>query len=126
VIDVRKLAAVDLVPRTAGHPAGIRAGGDWPRGARRPDPLAKFVHRVDGVRDLSRELGINYAPLFLYAVRLQSHGSAHAEIADEADDKKKLFRKYRRQSLWVLVPFLVPVVALAQERRRAAVLLRDR
>jgi hypothetical protein len=71
-------------------------------------------------------LGINYAPLFLYAVRLQSHGSAHAEIADEADDKKKLFRKYRRQSLWVLVPFLVPVVALAQERRRAAVLLRDR
>ena len=33
------------------------------------------------------------------------------EIADELGDRKQLFRKYRRQSLLLLVPFAAPIIA---------------
>jgi hypothetical protein len=62
-------------------------------------------------------LGINYVPLLLYAIDIARQGTAQAEIADEAGDRRALFRKYRRQSLLLLVPLAVPVIALAQEWR---------
>jgi hypothetical protein len=61
-------------------------------------------------------LGLNYVPLLLHAMSIVRHDTAHAEIAAEAGDRTLLFRKYRRQSLWLLVPLVVPIVALVQQR----------
>ena len=61
-------------------------------------------------------LGIN-VPLLLHAVGIVRHGNPGAEIAEEADDRSQLFRKYRRQSLWLLVPLVVAIVAVLQVRR---------
>jgi hypothetical protein len=63
-------------------------------------------------------LGINYVPLLLYSIDIVRRGSAHSEIADESGDRQQLFRKYRRLSLWLMVPLAVPAAALAGEWRR--------
>ena len=62
-------------------------------------------------------VGINYIPLLLHAIDISRKGSALQEIADELGDKQQAFRKYRRQSLWLLVPLVVPVVAVLQRNR---------
>jgi hypothetical protein len=62
-------------------------------------------------------LGINYLPLLLHAIDMERRGSAGREIADELGDKRSAFRKYRRQSLLLLIPLLVPVAAMVQEVR---------
>jgi membrane protease YdiL (CAAX protease family) len=63
-------------------------------------------------------IGINYVPLLLYAVSLVHFDSAGYEIAEETRDKRRLFRKYRRQSLLLLVPLVVPILAAARELHR--------
>jgi|SRR5271165_115934 len=66
-------------------------------------------------------LGVNYVPLLLHAVSLVRAGSAHQEIAGELGDQRAAMRKYRRQSLFLLLPLIVPIAAIVQEiqRRRA-------
>jgi len=63
-------------------------------------------------------LGVNYVPLLLHAFSLVRQGSPLQEIAGELGDKRAAFRKYRRQSLWLLVPLAVLVAAVVQERQR--------
>jgi hypothetical protein len=64
-------------------------------------------------------LGINYVPMLVYALVLaQRDESAPAEMGDELNDKRRAMAKYRRQSLLLLVPLLVPLVAVARECRR--------
>ena len=63
-------------------------------------------------------LGVNYVPLLLYAIGIVRRGSAQAEIADEAGDRRRLFQRYRRQSVLLLLPGVVPVAAIVQELRR--------
>jgi len=60
-------------------------------------------------------IGINYVPLLLYAVGLTHFDSARYEIPEETIDKRRMFRKYRRQSLLLLVPLVVPILAAARE-----------
>jgi len=60
-------------------------------------------------------LAINYVPLMLYAFAIARAGSARGEIAD---DRRQAIRKYRRGSLLLLLPLVVPVLAIAQERSR--------
>ena len=62
-------------------------------------------------------LGINYAPMLLYAVDIIRKQSASGEMAEELSDKHKAMAKYRRQSLLLLVPLLVPILALTQSRQ---------
>lgn len=62
-------------------------------------------------------LGVNYIPLFLHAVSLVRSRSADNEIADELSDRHMTFRKYSRQSLYLLVPLVVPIVAALQQWR---------
>lgn len=64
-------------------------------------------------------LGINYVPMLVYAVAIAGGKSARAELGDELTDKRRAMAKYRRQSLLLLVPLLVPIIALWQARRRA-------
>jgi hypothetical protein len=64
-------------------------------------------------------LGINYIPMFLYALSIANREKARAEIADELTNRREAMSRYRRVSLLLLVPLLVPIVALAQGRRFA-------
>lgn len=63
-------------------------------------------------------LGINYVPMLIYAVAITRDGSARAEMGDELNDKRRVMAKYRLQSILLLVPLLVPMVALGHERRK--------
>jgi len=67
-------------------------------------------------------VGINYLPLLLHAISITRRGSAQKEIADELGDRRSGFSKYRRQSLFILIPLGVVVLAVVQEvqRRHAA------
>ena len=62
-------------------------------------------------------LGINYVPLLVYAVSMVRSRSAFREIADELSDQRMAFRKYRRQSLFLLIPLVVPVLAILQRKK---------
>jgi len=61
-------------------------------------------------------LGINYIPMLWNAIDLTRHGSAAAELGDELRDQGPAMRKYRRQSLWLLVPLAVPVAVIMTRR----------
>ena len=61
-------------------------------------------------------IGVNYVPLLVHAIDIVRHGTAHQEIADELPEKHRVFRKYRRQSLLLLVPLVVPILAIVQCR----------
>jgi hypothetical protein len=125
-VNVRKLAAIDLHflgPKViltefwAGVLGPIALGlltlrkaysYNWPRG------LTLF-----GAYLLC--LGLNYVPLLLHAIDLVRSQSASRVTADELSERKAAFRKYRRQSLYLLVPLIVPVVAVLQYRREQTV-----
>ncbi len=68
-------------------------------------------------------LAINYVPLLLYAINIARRKSARAEVADErAQGQRLAMREYRRQSLLLLLPLVVPAMAFTQERRKARVM----
>ncbi len=62
-------------------------------------------------------LGINYVPMFAYAVAIPTRERAREEIAEELGDKRRAMSKYRRQSLLLLIPLLVPILAFAARQR---------
>jgi hypothetical protein len=62
-------------------------------------------------------LGINYVPMLIYALVITKCKSARAELGDELNDKHRAMAKYRRKSLLLLVPLLIPLVALIREHR---------
>ncbi|HVC98289.1 MAG TPA: hypothetical protein VND64_31760 [Pirellulales bacterium] len=62
-------------------------------------------------------LAVNYLPLLTYAVVIVRKRSAHDEAAAELVDRSNL-RRYGIQQLWLLVPLVVPLVALWQETSR--------
>jgi hypothetical protein len=61
-------------------------------------------------------LGVNYLPMLLHAVSLVRSHSASREIAEELSDRRVAFRKYRRHSLYLLLPLVVPLLATLQQR----------
>jgi hypothetical protein len=63
-------------------------------------------------------LGINYVPMLVYAIAISRKQSARAEMGDELKDKGRAMAKYRRQSILLLVPLLVPILAIAQRSRK--------
>jgi membrane protein implicated in regulation of membrane protease activity len=67
-------------------------------------------------------LGINYVPMLVYAVAISRKQSARAEMGDELKDKRRAMAKYRRESILLLIPLLVPIRALAQERSQGQVI----
>ena len=60
-------------------------------------------------------LGINYIPLLLHALNMLREGSAPQELGGELGDKRAAFRKYRRRSLFLLLPLIIPIAAIVQE-----------
>jgi len=59
-------------------------------------------------------VGINYVPLLLHAIDISRKRTAEQEIAGELKNKKEAFRKYRRQSVWLLVPLVIVIAAILQ------------
>lgn len=64
-------------------------------------------------------IALNYVPLFLHAVDLARRGTARQEVAAELADPKQA-RSYSWRQLWILVPFAVLLLALAQRGNPAA------
>jgi len=116
-VNVRKLAAIDLFflgQRLILAEFGIGVFGSLTLGVMSAWQVTHRFHSVwmvlFGVYLVF--VGINYVPLLLHAIDISRRGSAQREIADELGSKQKTFRKYRRQSLWLFVPLVVPVAAI--------------
>jgi hypothetical protein len=62
---------------------------------------------------------LTYAVLLVEAAAMTRRGDCRQEIADELTDRQATFRKYRRQSLWILVPLAIPLAAMRQRRSLA-------
>lgn len=116
VIDIRKLAAVDIAflgPRFILTEFSIGVFGSLGLGVLSLAKTHSFGGTLLGIYLLC--IGVNYVPLLLHAIGLWRHGTALQEIAEELPEKRQMFRKYRRQSLFLLVPLVVPIVAVIQE-----------
>ena len=120
MINPRKLAAIDIVFLGSKFIIAEFAGGVLLGVALGTIILfrgASFRQLALGLYLIS--LGINYVPMLIYAIAITRSESARAEMGDELSDKRRAMAKYRRQSILLLVPLLVPIVALGQERRKA-------
>jgi hypothetical protein len=61
-------------------------------------------------------LGLNYVPVLLYAIDLVRREPQQAATERDAGDDESQYASFRRQSLWLLVPYVVAFVALRQLR----------
>lgn len=117
-IDLRKLAAIDIA--FLGRKVIV---AEFAAGVVFSTALGFFVlvrghsfwQIVLGVYFLC--LGINYAPMFAYAMAIPTQERAREEMASELADKRRAMLKYRLQSMLLLVPLLVPILALAAGRK---------
>jgi hypothetical protein len=57
-------------------------------------------------------LGIDYVPMLVYAIATTRGQSERAEIGEELSNSRRAMAKYRWQSIFLLQPLLVPVIAL--------------
>ena len=64
-------------------------------------------------------LGINYVLMLFYALGINSSENARAEIGNAPNEKRRAMTEYRRQSLYLMLPLLVPIAAL-QRRYKSA------
>lgn len=63
-------------------------------------------------------IALNYLPLLLYAISIARRGSAQEEVAFELAQKERYARKYSVQSLLLVLPLVVPILAIYQERQK--------
>ena len=120
MINPRRLAAVDLVflgPTLIIGEFALAVVGAPVLGALTLARAGVVWQKLLGVYLVA--LGINYVPLLIHAIALVRTRAARLVIADESANTRELFRKYRRQSLWLLVPLVAPVAALIVRRRRS-------
>jgi|SRR5579883_553488 hypothetical protein len=67
---------------------------------------------------------LNYVPLLLYAIDMRRRKSARQEVAFELEHREVYARKYTLQSLWLLLPLVVPILAIVQEVKKSRSLSR--
>jgi hypothetical protein len=116
VLNARKLAAIDLV--FLGPKIIIT---EFSAGVCLSTALGVFV-LVRGHGSLSQtvlglyliSLGVNYIPMLVYAIAITRAKTARLELGNELDNKRLAMKKYRRQSLWLLVPLVVPFTVFSQ------------
>jgi hypothetical protein len=113
VINPRKLAAIDIAFLGSGFIITEFAAGVllcFALGAFILLRAHSFWQLALGLYFIS--LAINYVPMLIYAVAFTRRRNARIEIADELNDKRRAMAKYRRQSMFLLIPLLVPIVTL--------------
>ncbi|HEX6777643.1 MAG TPA: hypothetical protein VF099_05540 [Ktedonobacterales bacterium] len=125
IINIRKLAALDIVFHGPKLILAEFAFGVFFTGALGLVlTYAGFVtghFRVPWVALLGcylLALAINYLPLLLHAISIVRRRSAQEEVAFELAHKEHYARKYTVQSLLLLLPLVVPVLAISQERQK--------
>jgi hypothetical protein len=57
-------------------------------------------------------LGINYLLMFLCALEIKNRESAGTEIVNELNRKQDAMAEYRRLSIYLLLPLVMPILAL--------------
>jgi hypothetical protein len=118
LLDVRRLAAVDMYG-TAGTSRRRRIiTAEYLLGAimcpavgisvlhARPAPATAIL----GIWLVG--VGVNYIPLALHAVSLLRQGTLDTEVA--GTDMRLELRRYGVKQLWIAVPFLLAILAIAQ------------
>ena len=63
-------------------------------------------------------IAFNYVPLLIYAISIVRHKSAHQEIAYELEHRDQYAGKYMLQSTLLLMPLAVPALAVYQEMQK--------
>ena len=117
MIDLRKLAAVDLVflgAKVILTEFALGVIGPLAFGLLTLLRSQSTEGVLFGVYLLS--LSLNYIPMLAFAIALSRRGQPETEIADELGDRRRLFRKYRRQSLILLIPIVPVVVAIIHRK----------
>lgn len=119
MIEPRKLAAIDIALLGSKIIIAEFAGGVILCAALGVFVLLKshgsFAQLLLGAYLIS--LALNYIPMSVYALEMTRANTARSELGDELNEQRRAMGKYRRQSLWLLVPFVVPIIALAQRRK---------
>jgi hypothetical protein len=125
LIDIRKLAALDLVfhgPRFVLIEFGGAVVLTWGLAALSfrsalSGPGAPVVWEIVlGV--LLASIGANYLPLLINAAVLIRSGTAREEVAPELEQASQSQRRYGTQQFLLVVPFAVAAIAIAQELAR--------
>lgn len=126
MINVRKLAALDIALHgalliLAEFGAAIAIGtalGVWLISAAFSARQGADVFRlVVGTYFLC--IAINYVPLLLYGIAIARRKSARQEAAAELAEKDgRSARRYGAQSLLLILPLVIPILALAQQVRK--------
>jgi membrane protein implicated in regulation of membrane protease activity len=62
-------------------------------------------------------LSLNYVPLLIHSLLISNRGNARREVDAELAGNKRDLVKYQRQSLLLLVPLAVFLLAITQRRR---------
>ena len=62
-------------------------------------------------------LCINYTVMLFFALEINNRESARAEIGDELNKKHGAMAEYRRQSIYLLIPVVVPMAVLQRRYR---------
>lgn len=57
-------------------------------------------------------LGINYIFMLFYALGINNRENARAAIGDELNKERRTIAEYLQQSIYLLLPLVVPIVAL--------------
>lgn len=117
-VDLRKLAAIDIA--FLGRKFII---AEFAAGVVLSTALGLFVlvrghsfwQSLLGVYFLC--LGINYAPMFAYAMAIPTRHQARKEMAEELADRGRAMAKYRRLSVLLLIPLVVPVLAFVARQK---------
>lgn len=65
-------------------------------------------------------LGMNYGPMLGYAIAIGNRDNVRQELGDELSEERAAMSKYRRQSLLLLVPLIVPIFAIFRHAPRAS------
>ncbi len=118
VIDPRKLAAIHIT--TLGPTFAV---GNFASTALLCLCLGTFLlWRANTYQQLAFgfyfvSLSINYLLMLLHALEITSRESARAEIGSELNSKRSAMAEYRRQSIYLLLPLVVPIVALQRRFR---------
>jgi hypothetical protein len=118
-INLRKLAAIDIAFLGSKFVIAEFAGGVLICGVLGVLVLfqgGSITQLVLGVYLIT--LAINYVPMLIYAIGITRNKSASAELGQELNDERRVMAKYRRQSLLLLVPLLIPILALSQKRHK--------
>ena len=61
-------------------------------------------------------LGVNYIPMLAWAISIRHKQSALSELESELANESRAMTKYRRQSLILLIPLLAVVLTITRQR----------